>query len=100
MKPTTEDPDAEEISDTVSTPQTGKCKDKETKKQTKDKDKEKDLEKIWKAIDELKTSIKDLTREATGHFALKSYENSPANSTSSITNNMSTPTRSTQLKSI
>ena len=96
LKPTTEDPDAEEISDTVNTPQTGKCKDKVTKKQTKDKDKkEKDLEKIWKAIDELKTSIKDLTREATGHFALKSYENSPANSTSNITSNMSTPTRST-----
>ena len=68
-KPTTEDPDAEEISDTVNTPQTGKCKDKVTKKQTKDNDKkEEDLENIWKTIDELKTSIKDLTREATGHI--------------------------------
>ena len=45
LKPTTEDPDAEEISDTVNTSQTGRCKDKVTKKQTKDKDKkEKDLE--------------------------------------------------------
>ena len=32
LKPTTEDPDAKEIFDTVNTPQTGKCKDKVTKK--------------------------------------------------------------------